>query len=191
MTNYLQPPTQQADAKPEGFRSIYTLYAPKVFNYLWYRVGNNYAVAEDLMQETFLRAFERLPFYTQRGYSYLTYLITIAHNQLMNYFRRPITLSLEEAYYLTVDTSSEVERRLMASHVWNHIRRLPPSEYRLFDLRYRQDLSIKAISKKVHKSANAIKLTLSRSREKIRRELAQEDQLQKASYHRTAQPTTA
>lgn len=188
MTNYLQPGAQPASEKPDSFRSIYTLYAPKVFNYLWYRVGNNYAVAEDLMQETFLRAFERLPYYTQRGYSYLTYLITIAHNQLMNYFRRPITLSLEEAYYLTVDTSADVERRLMAEHVWGQIRRLPAAEYRLFDLRYRQDLSIKAISKKVHKSENAVKLALSRSREKVRRELRREDRLRNNAFSRIAQP---
>lgn len=158
------------------FGSVYQQYAGKVFQYLWYRVGNNRAVAEDLMQETFLRALERLPYYTQRGYSYLTYLITIAHNQLMNYFRRPTTLSLEEAYYLAVDTTKDVERRLLAEHIWQYTRHLSPTERKIFGLYYRQDASVKKIAQQVNKSENAVKLILVRSRRKIRRLLERKEE---------------
>ena len=44
----------------EQFKALYKKYISKVYNYFWYRVGHDNDVAEDLAQETFVRAYLNL-----------------------------------------------------------------------------------------------------------------------------------
>lgn len=165
---------QRAKRDKSEFRHVYLQYASKVFNYVWYRVGQNKPVAEDLTQETFLRAFEHLPGYTLRGYSYLTYLITIARNLLTNHFRKQAPISLEEAHFLVMNTSDDVEQRILIERVWEKASLLNQAEQTVLRLKYQKDWPVAKIAQVMHKSENAVKLLLSRSRKKIRREFKKE-----------------
>ena len=176
MTSGTRPMVINAQTNSDDFGRMYQKYGKKVYNYLWYRVGYNTAVAEDLMQETFLRAYEHLPRFKFRGFSYLTYLITIARNLLANHFRRPTVASLEEAGFLATDMAVTVERKLAIERLWKEIAKLSTNEQRILQLRYREDLSIREIAHKMKKSDNAIKLSLSRSRKKVRSQINIADQ---------------
>src|SRR5581483_8085265 len=87
---------EQSKTEPAKFEHLYEKYADKVFNYFWYRTGHDWALSEDLMQETFLRAFQHLQKFRNRGYSYLTYLLNIAHNLLVDHYRKPKSISVED-----------------------------------------------------------------------------------------------
>ncbi|MFA6198001.1 MAG: RNA polymerase sigma factor [Patescibacteria group bacterium] len=176
MSNGNKPIVINAQTNSTDFGKMYQKYGKKVYNYLWYRVGYNTAVAEDLMQETFLRAYEHLPRFKFRGFSYLTYLITIARNLLANHFRRPTVAALEEAGFLAIDMADNVERKLAIDRLWREISRLSITEQRILQLRYREDLSIRQIARHMKRSENAVKLSLSRSRQKVRRRINELEQ---------------
>src|SRR3989338_7230056 len=76
---------KKAQESPEAYEALYKKYGKRVYNYFWYRAGRVKEVAEDLAQETFVKAYQKLPNFRLRAYSYFSYLKTIAHNTLVKY----------------------------------------------------------------------------------------------------------
>jgi len=75
-----------AQGHPEAFDEIVGRYDRRIINFL-YRVVGDYAVSEELAQETFLRAYRAADrFDTARRFS--TWLYTIARNLASNELRR-------------------------------------------------------------------------------------------------------
>jgi RNA polymerase sigma-70 factor (ECF subfamily) len=161
----------RAKQDPREFAALYKKYADDVFNYLWYRTGHNNDLAEDLMQEVFARAFRHLPKFRQRGYSYRTYLLTIARNLLINHFRRAPFVPLDEARRIPAEITQEqtVARRLAAENLWRAMQDLSVNERDAVLLHYRDGMPIKDIARVMKKSPNAVKINLSRARAKLRK----------------------
>jgi len=158
---------EKAKQEPAEYEALYKKYVQKIFNYFWYRVGHQVQVAEDLTQETFLRAFRSLPNFHLRSYSYYSYLLTIAHNVLVNYYRKPQPIPLESVGEVPQEIIQEINKKETAVSLWRAIQQLSQTEKDILLLRYQKDLSIKEIARIVGKSENAVKLVLSRVRKKL------------------------
>ena len=153
------------------FGKLYERYGRPVYRYVWQRVDRNREIAEDLMQETFLRAFEHFPQFRDKGHSYLTYLITIARNLVINYYRNKKPCPLEEGQFLAVGPAEKIEeiveqkeRKILLEHA---LRDLSPTEKEAIRLKYSEDLRVREIATLMQKTENAIKLVLSRARKKL------------------------
>jgi RNA polymerase sigma-70 factor (ECF subfamily) len=160
---------KQAKEQPAKYDFLYRKYADRVFNYFWYRTGHNKDLSEDLTQETFLRAFNDLKKFKYRGYSYFTYLLIIAHNLLVDYFRQPKSLSIEDlsADVAPYEITGDLVRKSDAESLWRAIQTLPPRHRDVLLMYYREGLSIKDIARVLNSSVNAVKLNLSRTRKKL------------------------
>ena len=77
---------QQGEA--EAFGLLYERHAAAIFRYLYAHLGSRMD-AEDLTSDVFLRAWQALPNYHERGVPFLAYLLRIAHNALVDHYRRP------------------------------------------------------------------------------------------------------
>jgi RNA polymerase sigma-70 factor (ECF subfamily) len=86
----------------EAFGALYERHVDMVRGYVMRRAGS-WELAEDLVSETFIRAFTRMTSFT--GGNFEAWLTTIARNLLLDHFRLSST-RLE----LTVDEVREVER---------------------------------------------------------------------------------
>ncbi len=159
---------EQAKLQPHTFETLYKKYADKVFNYFWYRTGHDKALSEDLMQESFLRAFKHLDKFKIRGYSYLTYLINIAHNVLVDHYRKPKSLPFEAIDDIPYEITEDIEKKSDAEALWRAVQDLPQSNRDKLLMFYQQDMSIKDIATATNTSENAVKLSLSRTRKKLR-----------------------
>jgi RNA polymerase sigma-70 factor (ECF subfamily) len=71
----------------EAFGRLYERYADRVFRYLFARLGNRLD-AEDLAEDVFLRVWRSLPNYQEQGVPFLAILFRIAHNALIDHYRR-------------------------------------------------------------------------------------------------------
>ncbi len=159
-----------AKEDPAAFGALYRRYAQKIYNYFWYRVGHDRDVAEDLTQETFVRAFEHLRRYRQRsGTSYYAYLVRIAHNLLVNYYRTPRPIPLEAVGPVPVEIWEEIERKDLAEKLWRAIQQLPARERDILLMHYHMHFPVKKIARLIARSENAVKLALSRARKKLAR----------------------
>ncbi len=153
-----------------SFGFLYRTYSNKLYNYFLYRVGYREAVAEDLVQETFIRAYEKFSDYEDRGFSYLTYLMKIAHNLLVNYYRAKQPVPLETvAQEIPIQVFNEVEKEIEAEEVWKAVDNLSPNEADVMYMKYQREMSVHEISEAIDKSENAVKLLLSRARKKLAR----------------------
>ncbi len=157
-----------AKENPKEYEKLYTKYSDRVFNYFWYRTGHDKMLSENLMQETFLRAFQHLKHFKSRGYSYLTYLITIAHNVLVDHYRKPKSIPFEAIKDMPYEITEDLERKYDAEALWRAIQHLPESNRDKLLMKYQQGMSIKDIATATGTTENAVKLSLSRTRKKLK-----------------------
>ena len=177
---------KRAQKDREQFAALYTRYVNKVFNYFWYRVGHDQDIAEELTQETFVRAFKHIHNFKIGNTSYLSYLLTIAHNLLVNYYRSPKAISLESVGDVPQEIWEDLERKDEAKMLWRAIQQLPVPERDILYLKYRRGYKIKEIAHIVGKSENAVKLVLSRARKKLQNHPYLKDIAQFANTKRKA-----
>lgn len=159
---------EMAKANKEDFKLLYDKYENKIYNYFWHRVGYNSEVAEDLMQETFVRAYSHLPNFKKTNFSYASYLYKIAHNLLINYYRSPRALPLKFPENVPSPLSSFFTvRKEKGEALLRALQQLSKTERDVILLKYQNRLKAKEIAKIIGKSENAVKLILSRARKKI------------------------
>ncbi len=166
--------SQHSPPRPNDFGRIYTHYHKKVYEYFFYHTSRDIELAEDLTEETFTRALTHFAQFKNIGYRYGTYLMTIAHNVLVNYYRKQKSIPWSR---LTADEiknengeGSSTELFLEYEDVHRAIEHLSTFERRLLEMRYQQGLSIADIARATGRTPTAVKLLLFRIRKKIQRE---------------------
>ncbi|GLH94924.1 RNA polymerase sigma factor [Phytohabitans aurantiacus] len=71
----------------DAFGTIYSRYQDVVFRFVYFRTGGNRQVAEDLTQDTFLRALRRIGSFTWQGRDPGAWFVTIARNLVADRFK--------------------------------------------------------------------------------------------------------
>ena len=79
---------QAVQGDKQAFGQLYEIYADRIFRYLSFRTGST-VVAEDLLCEVFLKAWDALPRFgsTNRDHHFNAWLYKIAHNALIDHRR--------------------------------------------------------------------------------------------------------
>ncbi len=141
----------------EAFDALLSRYNTKVYNYI-YGFVHNEALAEDLFQETFIKAIITLK---QGGYSesgkFSSWLMRIAHNKVFDVFRlekHDNTVSNDEYDVDLYDYSQllegNVEDNIVADQTIDElnylITLLNKDQREIIKMRYYQELSFKEIS---------------------------------------------
>ncbi len=163
---------ESAKKRPDEYEEVYKKYSTDVFNYIWYRVGHDRDLAEDLTQEVFVRAFAKLDSFQNRGYSYRTYLLTIAKNTLVNYYKKkkPI-VGIEDFLDIPIEVTQdqELNRSFEAGILWRAVQDLSHNERDVILMHYKNEMKTKDIAKVIAKTPNAVKIILSRARKKLKK----------------------
>ena len=79
---------------PDVLDALIAQYQHRLLRYLLHLTGN-YATAEDLFQETWMRVLEKGHLYDGKS-KFVTWLLTIAHNVAIDHLRRRSPASLDE-----------------------------------------------------------------------------------------------
>lgn len=156
----------QQDSK--AFTRLYTKYWQDVRNYFLRHVGGDKTSADDLAQDTFFRALRYLPVFRIANASYRTYLLRIAHNLLVNFYRKKKTASLEEAGKVHDKYAGKFQDVIARDNLWQSVKGLSEIEQQVLKMMYQEELSAREISLLLNKTENAVKLVLSRARAKLR-----------------------
>ncbi len=155
-----------AQREREAFGALVAKYQGVLRRFFRYRLPDPERV-EDLVQETFERAFRALPSFETRNASYQTYLLRIAQNLVVSEYRRhdpPVVAGVptERAWIGRLEARDEVERAMDA---------LEPRDREVIRLYYREGFSVREIAERWEASENAIKLRLSRARRRLARSM--------------------
>lgn len=164
-----------------AFGELYERYVRKVYNYIYYRVGNHHD-AEDLTARVFHRALLHIQTYVERGLPFQAWLYRIAHNLVANWHRdrnRRKVIPLDEfvAARLREDApDGATEAREEQERLMRAIRDLPEERQQLLILKFVDRLSNQEIGEIMDRSEGAIKSLYHRTLLSLRETLEQEEQ---------------
>ena len=168
---------EQAKTDPEAFGLLYEQYVDRIYNYVYYRTGNQHD-AEDLTAKVFFQALNHIPRYVQRGAPFSSWLYRIAHNLVANWHRdrsRRKVVSLDRLAVVGSQgddgpfqqvTSGERRDALLAA-----IRRLPSDRQQLLILKFVERLPNAQIGQIMGRSEGAIKSLYHRTLVALRQDL--------------------
>lgn len=169
----------------EAFEELVNRYEGKIYR-LALRVTGNAEDAEDVLQETFLKAFEHLPDFRQDSRFY-TWLVRIAVNEgLMKLRKRrsdraePMGDAVDEDGQVMPrefrdwkpDPEQLLGREEIQSILLGAARKLPPSLRTVFMLRDVEELSTEETAEALNLTPGAVKARLFRARFQLREELS-------------------
>ena len=168
----------RAKRNKKEFAGIYQKYFTRVHRYVSRRMRGNPETAEDVTQETFVRALRWLPRFQVRGYSYLSYLLRIAGNLVIGHYRKKKTAPFSKGEQELVDQGEDIEkavsRKFEDAAVQEAMAKLSVAERTLLLLRYQRELSLREIARQTDKSENAVKTALFRARKQLGEKLVEE-----------------
>jgi RNA polymerase sigma-70 factor (ECF subfamily) len=163
---------QKGDADAMG--CLYRRYAGAIFRYLSVRLGNAQE-AEDLTEDVFLRSFQTLGAYRERGWPYSAFLYRVAKNMLTDFYRK----QRPEAPLYPSEPATESIRPLddhvMQAEQWDSLRRamdeIPPNYREVIILRVILALPTDVVARWMSMTEGATRVLLHRALESIRRQL--------------------
>ena len=130
--------------------------------------------AEDLAQQVFLRAWQAIPRYEQRGAPFKAWLYRMARNQVIDHFRtqRP-TSDLEG---IEVAEPAEAEDRVLAAELHGRLRRaldrLTPDHREVLVLRFLMEKSAAEIGQIMNRKEVTVRGLQMRALRALRKEIA-------------------
>ena len=173
---------EQAKTDPEAFGKLYELYVEKIYNYVYYRIGNHHD-AEDLTAKTFHRALNHIPNYNHKGVPFAAWLYRIAHNLIANWHRdhnrrqvvalEQVTLSSDRQEMPHHAAEQTNERELLFAA----IQKLPPERQELLTLKFVEKMSNAEIGQVMGRCEGAIKSLYHRTLVSLKELLAEHENL--------------
>ena len=146
----------------EAFGLLYEQYVSRIYNYIYYRIGNIHE-AEDLTARVFFRAMRRIADYQNRGLPVSAWLYRIAHNLVANWHRdrgRRPEISLDDGISSTTHPEHPETRMLQNEELealLKIIRKLPAERQQLLILKYVEHLSNAEIGQIMGRTEGAVK----------------------------------
>ena len=169
---------QAKQGESQALAQLFEAHFNSLYRYIVFKVGNR-ADAEDLTQQTFLKALESIGSYKWRGLPFSSWLFRIAHNQTVDYFRKKNkekNIPLDETRTLASDDPSKLaEHRLTMAYLATACQQLSKAQREVIYLRFGSELSIAETSKVMGKREGAIKVLQHEAVKKLRQIFAAED----------------
>jgi RNA polymerase sigma-70 factor, ECF subfamily len=161
----------------DAFAAFYERSARPLWAYL-VRVSNDGALAEDLMQESYVRFLcaDHAPSLAADGeVAARLYLFRIATNLLRDHWRRPRAASIDEIseeFFAATSGAAQAESRALLGPA---LKQMKPRERQLLWLAHAEGYSHREIAEITGLAAASIRLLLFRARRKIAKLLREQD----------------
>ncbi len=160
----------------EAFAELYDRYFDRIFDFLS-RMMRNRAEAEDVAQDTFIRAIRSID-RLESGNKFKSWLFTIARNTALNRIERekrsrPLVFADDDGEDVELDLidadrfgspDEAAQAEAMAALVWEAAAGLSPKQYSLLDMHLRQGLDSAEIADVLGVTANNGYVMLNRLR---------------------------
>ncbi len=161
---------QQGDST--AFATLYEGYRPTIYRFLRRRLDRSNQAVEDLTEDVFVKVFERLDRYEERGLPFTAWLYRIARNHVVDCLRaqrRTACQSLEELRgTLERHASREFDRVLDRETLQPALARLTAEQRQAVELRFFEALSVAETAAAMKRSEAAVKKLQARGLAKLR-----------------------
>jgi RNA polymerase sigma-70 factor, ECF subfamily len=148
----------------DSFEQLVERYGGQVFHFLRQLTGNHHD-AEDLTQETFVRAYRSVQRFDS-SYSFAAWLFTIARRTGASHFRsaRAFEELPEQEESAQETPATTLEKKDERASIWKLVRTLKPKQAEAIWLRYAQGFSVAELARIMGTNQIYIKVLLHRGR---------------------------
>lgn len=157
----------------EGCRASFTqlvrIHSERLYKFIYQRTQNK-SDAEDICQETFIKAYEKIGTYNFQS-KFSTWLFTIALRKSIDAFRKSKdSIGISEITEIAADTGSpqsDLLKKESREQIWEIARQLSDSQYEAMELRYVAGMDIMDVARTMKVTNVYAKVLLFRARSKM------------------------
>lgn len=143
-----------------------------IYNFVYFSVGRDKHLAEDIAQETFLRAWKYRNSYESGKANVKTWLFTIARNLIIDNYKK-----IKEVSNENIDTEDETNVSLALDEsidIRIALDQLDLSSRELITLRYIEEFELSEIALIIDKNINSTKVAIHRAMQKLKQIITNE-----------------
>ncbi len=168
-----------AKGDEEALEIFYNKYFPKLYRYIYYRVGRDHQHTEEVVNDTFIEAIDKANRYDASRGSIESWLITISRNRIRSsnatvgkareYEQSWSMLDGElETIFADLDNGnlpdSILENKELADIVGATMGSLPENYSKVLELKYMSNMPVRDIAKLLSKTEKSVESQLTRAR---------------------------
>jgi RNA polymerase sigma-70 factor (ECF subfamily) len=172
-----EPPSEQLAARAQGgchtsFEALVSRHERQIFNFI-YQFTQHRQDAEDLTQETFLKAYRSLPRY-QAARAFAPWLFTIARRTAASHFRAAKSFEelKDDGEAVRDNPANLLESADEQKSLWQLARMLKAKQFEVLWLRYHEGFSIAETAAVMRTNQIYVKVLLHRARASLAAMLA-------------------
>ena len=151
---------QAQKCNQEAFAKLYEQNFDKIYRYISLKVGNK-TEAEDMTQQVFIKALQSISSYKWKDVPFSAWLFRIAHNQVIDYYRKQSRQSTTPLYeYMAVtncDTEKAIEDKADIERLLTASKKLTAAQQEVITLRFAGELPIAEVARIMGKTQGAVK----------------------------------
>ena len=168
----------------EAFGELYEHFYDKIFRYVSFKSGKGMD-AEDITGEVFLKMLNSIHSFKWKGYPFSSCLYRIAHNLVIDHYRKNSKLSpvpLSSIPYDNLPTNAmtledSVNLNQSVKRVQDAMKNLTDLQHEVIALRFAAELTIAETAFTIGRKKNAVKALQHSGLKKLRRSLISEPQI--------------
>jgi len=153
------------------FTAFYHSYVDRIYRFVFYRVGGDKQLAQDLTQDVFLKAFEAFERYDPAK-SETSWLYTIARNHLINHHAKTRPGVALEEIEGSVWASEDARERFCQRHdekkLLEAIAALSPEDAQLIRMKYLEGWSFDDLAESFEKKSGTLRVQARRALKKLK-----------------------
>lgn len=166
----------------EAFSALYRCYFVPIFRFVYLRIKNR-DEAEDITQTVFLKVYEKIGSFEDRGFSPIAYFIRVARTTIIDWMRKRRELILLDDPLSGIPEQESEEKnpqeaisdREQAETLESVLATLREEDRELIILRHMAGLSYRDISQATGRTEQAVRQAVSRTIRGLRKELMNND----------------
>jgi RNA polymerase sigma-70 factor (ECF subfamily) len=147
-----------------AFDELYHRYAARLARFASYTLGNDRALAEDMVQDLFIKIIENPSLYNHE-YKFSTWLFSCINNRIKNEYRNKQNRNRIEEEYLAesdicIPDLRDIDLKIIKQQIIMQLEEYSYEQRTTFLLRFIEDLSIKEIAQLTECSEGTVKSRL-------------------------------
>ena len=144
---------------PQAYAALYDRYALAIFRFLYAQTSHRLD-AEDLTSEVFLRAWQSLPKYRERGFPFSSFLFSVARNAVID-LRRRVQREERATQQMAEDlpfTADGLDAHWQHQALFQHLSQLSDDYRMVLSLRFISGLSPQEAARVLNRSEGATRV---------------------------------
>lgn len=165
-----------------AFSELYERFNQRLFYFFFRMLGNDNEVANDFLQDIFLKIIHK-PELFNTEHKFSSWIFSVAHNMCKNEYRkrevRKIVQNEEYPDHFAEDysTNESKEKELLIAEVFTELENLDDSHRSILLLKYKENFSLKEISKILELPVGTIKSRLHYARIELSKRIVNKELL--------------